>query len=84
MLFVKGVIEKRIKQSVTNKIFKVTYTVAYNDEVCNVFQLTADLDRCLPVSKDKIDIPVRIKVFKNNPEIHYEGAIDTDQHSETF
>lgn len=72
MLFVRGVVVKRTKDSVTNRIIRVKYTVTDTQgDLCVIVQLTTDLSRCLKVSGEVQDIPVNCKVYKNELELQY-------------
>jgi hypothetical protein len=70
MLIVRGKIIKRTSLGVTNRTYRVKYHIEddYGSDV--VHQLTNDLTDCLTVSNEVIELPVKIKVFRDTAELH--------------
>ena len=70
MLMVRGKIIKRTSLGVTNRTYRVKYHI--EDELGNevVHQLTNDLTTSLTVSNDVVELPVRIKIYRDVAELH--------------
>lgn len=78
MLIVRGVVVKRTALGVTNRTTRVKYFVDDAGNTMVVFHLTNDLSKCYPVSADIVELPVKVKVFRDTWELHLTTKVEDD------